>query len=193
MEPGRLQRLEPDQDEGLFWVQNSGKNILFTGLPGCGKSTIIEKIVRRLKQPCTGFFTKEIRDRRRRVGFSISTLDGKHGILAHVDLRTDIRLGRYGVNLRDIEKIAVPAMAPENDKVVVVIDEIGKMECFSARFKQALMAALDSPNALVGSISLKGDAFIDAVKKRPDTLLVPVSRENRDYLVEDYFAQKIHS
>jgi nucleoside-triphosphatase len=174
-------------------VHNSGKNILFTGLPGCGKSTIIEKIVRQLNQPSTGFFTGEIRVRRRRVGFSITTLDGKHGILAHIDIRSRIRVGRYGVNLRDIEKIAVPAMAPENDKVIVVIDEIGKMECLSARFKQALMAVLDSSNALVGSISLKGDAFIDAIKKRPDTLLVTVSRENRDYLVEDYFAQKIHN
>jgi nucleoside-triphosphatase THEP1 len=84
------------------------RNILFTGLPGCGKSTIIEKIVQRINRPCTGFFTKEIRDRGRRVGFSITTLDGQQGTLAHIDIRSRIRVGKYGVNIRDIDKNQEP-------------------------------------------------------------------------------------
>ncbi len=76
-------------------------------------------------------------------------------------------------------------MAPENENVVVVVDEIGKMECFSSMFKQALINLLDSHNTVVGSISLKADAFIRAIKKRPDTLLIPVSEKNRDALVEE--------
>ena len=111
------------------------RNILFTGLPGCGKSTIIEKIVQRINRPSTGFFTREIRDKGRRVGFSITTLDGQQGILAHIDIRSHIRVGRYGVNIRDIEKIAVPSMRPENDNVILVVDEIGKMECLSGLFR----------------------------------------------------------
>jgi nucleoside-triphosphatase THEP1 len=111
------------------------RNILYTGLPGCGKSTIIEKIVQRINRPSTGFFTREIRDKGRRVGFSITTLDGQQGILAHIDIRSHIRVGRYGVNIRDIEKIAVPSMRPENDNVILVVDEIGKMECLSGLFR----------------------------------------------------------
>ena len=111
------------------------RNILFTGLPGCGKSTIIEKIVQRINRPSSGFFTREIRDRGRRVGFSITTLDGQQGILAHIDIRSHIRVGRYGVYIRDIEKIAVPSMRPENDNVILVVDEIGKMECLSGLFR----------------------------------------------------------
>ncbi len=104
------------------------RNILFTGLPGCGKSTIIEKVVQRINRPSTGFFTREIRERGRRVGFSITTRDGEHGILAHIDIRSRIRVGRYGVNIRDIDEIAVSSMFPENDNVILVVDEIGKME-----------------------------------------------------------------
>ena len=162
------------------------KNILFTGLPGCGKSTIIEKIVQRLDRPRSGFFTREIRDRGRRVGFSITTLDGKRGILAHIDIRSPKRVGRYGVNLQDIDTIAVPSVIPANDQVVVVVDEIGKMECFSALFRQTLIRVLDSANTLVGSIALKGDAFIETIKKRPDTLLILVSDKNRDYLADEF-------
>ncbi|UCD79724.1 MAG: hypothetical protein JSW26_30785 [Desulfobacterales bacterium] len=166
------------------------KNILFTGLPGCGKSTIIEKIVQRIDRPSTGFFTREIRDRSRRVGFSITTLDGRHGILARVDIRSPRRVGKYGVNLQDIDTIAVPSMVPANDDVLVVVDEIGKMECFSALFRQTLIKVLDSTNTVVGSIALKGDAFIEAVKERPDTLLKRVSVKNRNYLVEEFFIER---
>ena len=165
------------------------RNILFTGLPGCGKSTIIEKIVQRINRPSTGFFTREIRDRGRRVGFSITTLNGQQGMLAHIDSRSHIRVGRYGVNIRDMDKIAVPSMLPENDNVIVVVDEIGKMECFSGLFRQTLMNILDAPNTVVGSISLKGNAFIGAIKKRPDTLLISVSEKNRDYLVDEFFSE----
>ena len=57
-------------------------NILITGPPRCGKSTLIEKVVSRIERPVTGFFTREIKGKGRRVGFSINTLDGKEGILA---------------------------------------------------------------------------------------------------------------
>jgi len=66
---------------------------------------------------------------------TLTTLDGQQGILAHIDIRSHIRVGRYGVYIRDIEKIAVPSMRPENDNVILVVDEIGKMECFSGLFR----------------------------------------------------------
>ena len=161
------------------------KNILLTGLPGCGKSTIIEKIVQRINRPNTGFFTREIRDKRRRVGFSITTLDGRRGILAHIDIRSPYNVGKYGINLQDIDKIAVPAMIPASENLVILVDEIGKMECFSKIFRRTLTKALDSVNPVIGSIALKGDAFISAIKKRPDTRLIPVSESNRDILAEE--------
>lgn len=162
------------------------KNILFTGLPGCGKSTIIEKILKAVNMPSTGFFTREIRERGRREGFSITTLDGRHGILAHIDIRGRERVGRYGVNLQDIDNIAVPSIVPGKENALIVIDEIGKMECLSTAFKKSLINALDSVNPVVGSISLKGDAFIANLKKRPDTLLIMVTEKNRDNLAEEF-------
>ncbi len=132
-----------DRGGGRLSRQARHKNILFTGVPGIGKSTIIEKIVQRINRSKTGFYTREIRASGRRVGFAITTLDGKHGTLAHIDIPGRIRVGRYGVNLPDIDLI----------------------------------------------VSLKGDAFIGAVKKRSDTLLISVNKKNRDYLVEEFFAR----
>jgi nucleoside-triphosphatase THEP1 len=156
------------------------KNILITGPPRCGKSTFIEKLVHRIKGPTTGFFTREIREQGRRKGFSINALDGKEGVLAHEKLTSGHKVGKYGVNLQDIDEIAVPSMIPTQADEVIIIDEVGKMECFSPLFKKALIEALNSAHPVIGSISQKGDKFIQEIKARENVLLITITEKNRD-------------
>jgi len=160
------------------------RNILITGPPRCGKSTLIEKLVNRIEWPVTGFFTREIKEKGRRVGFSINTLDGREGILAHQNIRSQFRVGKYGLHIKDIEAIAVSSMIPAKKDEIVVVDEIGKMECFSRLFKETLMRLLDSPNRLIGSIAEKGGPFIQRIKQRDDVILIEVTARNRDLLVD---------
>lgn len=162
----------------------SHTNLFVTGPPRCGKSTFIEKLVRRIERPMAGFFTREIIEKGKRVGFSITTLEGKRGILAHEAFKSRLRVGRYGVNLKDLEQIAVPSMMPTEAGQIVVVDEVGKMECFSDLFKSTLIRVLDSKQTVIGSIALKGDRFIQNIKKREDLILFRLNKENRDRLVE---------
>jgi len=158
-------------------------NILITGPPRCGKSTLIKKVVSRIESPLTGFFTLEMRNKGQRVGFSINTVDGREGILAHQNMKSRFRVGKYSVNLKDIEAIAVPSIMPTRKQQIVVIDEIGKMECFSRLFKETLIKVLDSPNWIIGSIAQKGDPFIQRIKGRDDVSLIRMTPQNRDGLV----------
>lgn len=159
-------------------------NILVTGPPGCGKSTLIEKIINRIEKPACGFFTREIKDKGRRVGFYIHTMDGREGILAHQNIRSQFHVGKYGVNIEDINSLAVSAIIPAQRDQVIVIDEIGKMECFSTLFKKTLIQVLDSPNCVIGSIAQKGDHFIRQIKERSDICLIFVSEKNRNMLTQ---------
>ena len=160
------------------------QNILVTGPPRSGKSTLIEKAIQVINKPTIGFFTREIRERGQRTGFSITTLDGKTGVLAHQSVRSRFRIGKYGVNLKDIDQIAVPSMLPTRYDQIVVIDEIGKMECFSRLFRETLIKILSSENQTIGSIAIKGNKFIENIKKRDDILLIPISEDSRDSALE---------
>ncbi len=161
------------------------KNILITGPPRSGKSTLIEKLLTRISRPVTGFFTREIREKGRRVGFSVITLDGKERILAHENTKSPFQVGKYGVRVQNLDEIAVPAMIPSIPGQIVIIDEIGKMECLSPLFRKTLIETLDSRNPVIGSVALRGGPFIEKIKEREDVDLIRMSEKNRDSLAVD--------
>jgi nucleoside-triphosphatase len=157
--------------------------ILLTGPPGIGKTTVIREIARCLGANAAGFYTEETREGGRRTGFDIVTLDGRRAPLARAGKSGKYRVGRYGVDIGALDSSAVPAIeqALEGDKVIV-IDEIGKMELFSQRFRDAVLRAFDSANSVVAVIMLKANPFADSIKRRPGVVTIEVTNANRDAL-----------
>jgi nucleoside-triphosphatase len=160
---------------------NGQKNIFLTGAPSSGKTTVIKKIIENLNHPANGFYTEEERIDGKRVGFLMKTLDGRKGYLAHQDIKSDFYIRRYGVSIENIENIAVPSITPVENNIII-LDEIGKMECFSPAFKQATTNALDASNIVIGTITLGGDDFIREIKKRGNMEISEVSVYNRTLL-----------
>lgn len=164
------------------------KNIFLTGAPSSGKTTVIKKLIGRLDCPAQGFFTEEERIAGRRTGFMMKSLDGSGGYLAHQDIRSDIHVRRYGVSIENIEAVAVSAICPR-EGTVIILDEIGKMECFSEAFRRMAVRALDSANIVVGTITLGGDDFIASIKGRDDIEIIEVTPGNRDALPDTVFGK----
>lgn len=162
------------------------KNILFTGQPGIGKTTLIKKIAVALPGKVSGFYTEEIRRAGKRIGFKIISFTGKEGILAHVNIKSDKRVSRYGVNLKDIEQIGVKAIS-DGLKFAdfVIIDEIGKMELHSKKFIKVLQKALESKKILIATILQKSHPVADKIKARKDVKLFKITKENRHKLVQE--------
>ena len=111
----------------------------------------------------------------------MKTLDGRKGYLAHQDIKSDFYIRRYGVSIENIENIAVPSITPAENNIII-LDEIGKMECFSPAFKQATTNALDASNIVIGTITLGGDDFIREIKKRKNMEISEVTVYNRTLL-----------
>ena len=161
--------------------------VLVEGRPGSGKTTVATRLAGLLVErgiDVGGFVTREVRERGRRVGFLVETIAGDRATLAHVGLSGPPRVGKYGVDLEAFERVALPALATPPPAGVVVIDEIGKMELRSQRFRDAVLRLLDGPSGLVATIHVSRDPFTDALKRRPDVERVRVTRESRDALPE---------
>ncbi|TKS58448.1 MAG: hypothetical protein EWM72_02987 [Nitrospira sp.] len=162
-------------------------HILITGLPGVGKTTLIRDLAKRLAEyRPAGFYTEEIRNEQGiREGFRLMTLCGRQLVLSHIHHPGPYHVSRYGVDVPGFEQLLGELDLRHAQSRLIVIDEIGKMECFSRRFREDVTALLNQQSMLVATIALKGEGFIRQVKDRPDCRLVMVTRENRDHLTSD--------
>jgi nucleoside-triphosphatase len=168
----------------------SNRKILLTGLPGCGKTTLIKTVVGMLKQPVNGFFTEEIRQHDRRVGFEVRTFGQpvRQGVLARTDIKSKYRVGQYGVDIDTFESIVLPEIQLGLQlKNLLVIDEIGKMELYSSSFKDMLITIFEKPISLLATISYKPQPFCDRLKSYAGVELIEVDKfdkYNRNILAE---------
>jgi len=114
-----------------------------------------------------------------------------------MNIKSPYRVGKYKVNIKDLEEIGVNAISDYNpplagshslreqvpvlkENKIIIIDEIGKMEMFSEKFKKAVEATLNSKNKVLGTIKLTSDSFTDKIKKREDTKIFHLISENRE-------------
>lgn len=170
--------------------------ILVTGKPGIGKTSILRRTVKELKNrkyEVGGMICREVREGGVRVGFEIMDLStGTRGWLAHVNQPTGPKIGKYHVNLTDLDVIGVGAIldALQNADILAV-DEIGPMELSSTAFSKALVKAVESSKPIIGTIhyGLK-NSILDSIKNREETEILKVTYKNRGNL-HNLIADKI--
>ncbi len=117
-----------------------------------------------------------------RRGFRLVGFDGTDRVMAHVDLPKTRRVGRYGVDVAAVDAAAAALLAPEAAVDVYLVDEIGRMECLSARFVAAMRALLAGAVPVVATVAARGGGFIAEVKRMPVCVSWEVTHGNRDEL-----------
>ncbi len=158
---------------------------LLTGRPGMGKTSLIKQAVAGVKGEAGGFYTEEIRIQGVRQGFRLVTLDGQEVILAHINIHSPYRVSKYGVDIDSLDRVGVSALHKAAQRCdLVVIDEIGKMELFSADFRRAVSQMIDSGKRILGTIMLSPNPWADAIKRQPQVNLVTVTRTNYQDVLE---------
>jgi len=164
---------------------------LITGSPSVSKTTVLNKTVAGLMARgirVGGMISGEVREQGIRVGFEITDLaSGRHGWLAHTKQINGPKIGRYKINLEDIEKIGAKAITQAIEKSdVIAIDEIGPMELYSQKFKHSAAQALQSEKFVLTVIHAKAkDPLITMAKQRTDAKIFLVTLANRETLPQE--------
>jgi nucleoside-triphosphatase len=168
-------------------VDEGTPRLLLEGRPGIGKTTVTRRLLKLLQKagvPVAGFTTGELRIGGRREGFVVEAVSGAREVLAHVDLPGPPRVGRYGVDLAALERVALPALREPGAGGVVVVDELGRMELASAAFCETVVELLGRDVAVVATVHHARHQLTDALKRRPDIRVVRVTEATRDGLPE---------
>ena len=158
--------------------------LLLTGKPRSGKTTLLNKIIQD-HNPKKGFVTEEIREDGERTGFKIVTNEGKESILASKDYKTEHKVSKYYVEIKNLDEL-IPGLQNIRKDDLLYIDEIGEMELFSEDFKKLVLQYLEAPNDFIGTITIVyEDEFTRTIRNNKDVKILEVTPENRDYKITE--------
>lgn len=165
--------------------------VLLTGAPGVGKTTLVKKVAQKLKGKVVGFWTEEVRDRStgKRTGFRIEDTEGNWEVFSSKFFTSKHLVGSYGVNVEKFEKVALPIIekAMKEKGKIIIIDEVGKMELFSKSFVSLVERIFSDPRTKVlATIPIRDvHPLVAWMRRHPSAVLLQMTKENRDSLLED--------
>lgn len=163
--------------------------LLLTGVPGVGKTTVICRVAEAFStHRLAGFYTEEIREKGTRQGFRLRGFDGSECVIAHVDFSSRYRVGKYGVDVAALDEVIERVLYPRSEIELILVDEIGKMECLSERFVLLMRELLKGETPVVATVGRKGEGFITEVKLRSGCPLWEITRANREAMPQQVVA-----
>ena len=172
-----------------------------TGLPRSGKSAVMEKVLEMLVEERTreinvrgnptgkpivgGLRTEPILENGERLGYKvINIITEEEGVIAHKTFDSRLRVLGYGLDLKALEEVAIPAINYAKEECeVLVIDEIGKFSVESEGFVNCVRSALQVDKPTLLTLHKKSrHPLLQDIRRRDDGRILEVTPVNRALL-----------
>ncbi|MDO8556325.1 MAG: nucleoside-triphosphatase [Nanoarchaeota archaeon] len=160
------------------------KNLILTGLPRSGKSTLVKKVLEHVPQRF-GFWTEEVVEGGVRMGFNAVNHKGHPHTLAIRDYPSMRRVGPYGVLHNDFDEFVAPLWRIPKSAKLVYLDEVGPMQLLSPEFIDLIPVYLAAPQPFFATMAVgveeqfRRDGLVPIVS-REDVELVEITPDNRE-------------
>ncbi len=159
-----------------------------SGSSGIQKSETIKAIIQMLDEEdisIGGMITEPIMEDNRRVGFQVMDWQTREkAVFAHLDLDSPIEVKGYGVDLDSLNEVGVKAIRNgANERDVILIDEIGKMQVKSDTFYDTVKKALEVDKPLILTFEKKSrNPLLQEIRRRDDVRMLELTDVNKDLL-----------
>lgn len=152
-------------------------HIFLTGDRRVGKSFLLQRVLSALKPQTSGFITAWGEETDGAAPLILSDSKGT---------RTAVAAYRYSddrprqVFSEVFETFGTECL--ENLHGLVLMDELGRFESSTEKFRSAVFSVLDSDLPVLGVVRDMDIPFLDAVRNHPKTEVIRVTKENREEL-----------
>jgi nucleoside-triphosphatase len=159
-----------------------------TGLPSAGKTNTLIQVIKMLEEEghtVGGMITEPILDDKKRNGlYVMDWMTKKRGVLAATDIHSKFMVGKMGVDLDVLQEIGVQALVNACEKAdIIVIDEVGKIEVESDKFRDAVKEALKTEKPMLLTLHKKSrNPLLQDIRRRDDVRILEVTPINRNLL-----------
>jgi nucleoside-triphosphatase len=112
-------------------------------------------------------------------------MDAQEGVMAHVDIQSPDRIGKYGVDLTVVDTLAVESLQrAKSENSLIIIDEIGPMELLSSKFKGEVLDVINGDSDVLGTVAKRKNEFINQIRRLPNVTILEIFPGNREQIVE---------
>ncbi|WP_330632863.1 nucleoside-triphosphatase [Halocatena halophila] len=170
------------------------KNIVLTGPPQVGKTTVLQRVGDRLAEighEVGGVYCPECQVNGERIGIDlVDAMSGDFRTLAHINREAGPKIGDYRVDVAAVEEMYEAAFERGlADADCIILDEIAPMQLECASFPGAVRSVLNDSIPVLASIAAAPtDGVIGEIKRRDDCEMIRMTEAERDRLPIDLAA-----
>lgn len=158
-------------------------NLFLTGPVQVGKTTLLNSIIQTLNAKTYGYYTKPYSNNNSVIGYKMfdytSTIEPF--IIGIKDTPTTCQPIIENFETKGVSLLNAALESNE----VIILDELGVLESKAYQFQEKVHECLDSRKLVLGVIKKKHSTFLNQIRKRKDMIIIEVTPENRDYLLDE--------